>query len=233
MMFHDHPAPLQSQSGADRTTEESPSPVPADEEVPTTPTRSEAAGSNEGEHLSKGGDGELDPVADGTPEPGGVASPSGEQRLPATQPDNLTGWSGQRATLLPPPPDLPPVTGSSTSVKAEIPLEERIVLAAAYCYLTWFAGGSVRAKGLMNDVQEFRGIYAAPNAIGTLLGKGVAGHGLGLFRRGDIYPPTYANGWQLAQGLTSTQFEQVARRLGFDGVEALAAAVRKLPEAAS
>jgi hypothetical protein len=122
------------------------------------------------------------------------------------------------------------VTGGSTSGGAEIPLEERIVLAAAYCYTTWFAGSPVRAQGLMKDVPEFQGMYTVPNALGTLLGRGVAGHGLGLFRRGDAYPPTYANGWQLAQRLTAAQFEQVARRLGFDGVEALAAAVRKLPE---
>jgi hypothetical protein len=122
------------------------------------------------------------------------------------------------------------MAGGSTSGGVEIPLEERIILTAAYCYTTWFAGSPVRARGLMKDVPEFQGVYSAPNALGTLLGKGVAGHGLGLFRRGDAYPPTYANGRQLAQRLTSAQFEQVARRLGFDGVEALAAAVRKLPE---
>jgi hypothetical protein len=150
-----------------------------------------------------------------------------------TPPDRPTGWSGRRATLLPTPADLPPLTGCSMSGGAGIPLGERIVLAATYCYTTWLAGSPVRAKGLMKDVPEFQGVYTAPNALGTLMGKGVAGHGLGLFRRGDAYPPTYANGWQLAQRLTSAQFEQVARRLGFDGVEALAAAVRKLPESYS
>jgi hypothetical protein len=125
---------------------------------------------------------------------------------------------------------MPPVTGGGTPGGTEIPLEERIVLAAAYCYTAWFAGNPVRARGLMEDVPAFKRLYSSPNALGTLLGRGVAGHGLGLFRRGDAYPPTYANGWQLAQRLTSAQFEQVARRLGFDGVEALAAAVRKLPE---
>jgi hypothetical protein len=152
-----------------------------------------------------------------------------QQPPAATPPDRAAGWPGWRATLLPPPADLPPVSAGGTPGGAEIPLEERVVLAAVSCYRTWFAGHPVRARGLMKDVPELRDVYTNPNALGTLLGKGVAGHGLGLVRKGDAYPPIYANGWQLAQRLSSAQFEQAAQRLGFDGVEALADAIRKLP----
>jgi hypothetical protein len=152
-----------------------------------------------------------------------------EQPPAATPPDRAPGCLGRLATLLPPPADLPPAT-AATAGGAGIPLEERILLAAVSCYRTWFAGHPVRARGLLEDVPEFKRVYSSPNALGTLLGKGVAGHGLGLFKRGDAYPPTYANGWQLAQRLSSAQFEQAARRLGLDGVEALADAVRKLPQ---
>jgi hypothetical protein len=145
--------------------------------------------------------------------------------MPAASPD-------RRATQLPPPADLPPVTGGSTSGGPEIPLEERIVLAAVYCFGTWFSGKPVRARGLMNDVPEFRDAYTSPNAIGTLLGRGVARHGLGLFRRGDAYPPTYANGWQLLQKLSPELAARVAERLGLASVDALANAVRGLADSA-
>jgi hypothetical protein len=155
---------------------------------------------------------------------------SGELSLPITNKPigQAADWSDRLAALLPQPTDLPPKTAGKPGGTA-IPLEDRIVLTALHSFKTWFAGQPVRARSLMEDVPEFQQVYRTANSIGTLLGKGVAGHGLGLFRQDDAYPPTYANGWQLAQRLNSAQFEQVARRLGFDGVDALAAAIRGLP----
>jgi hypothetical protein len=131
--------------------------------------------------------------------------------------------------LLPQPADLPPAN-PTTLGGANIPLEDRVELAAAGCYKLWLEGHAVRARDLMEAVPEFKSVYTSPNALGTLLGRGVAGHGLGLFRRGDAYPPTYANGWQLAQRLSPGQFERVAHRLKFASVEDFAAAIRQLPE---
>jgi hypothetical protein len=220
-MLHYRSTPLISEPGEDRQPAASQQPIPPTDEAPEAPT------TPAGEQHRTPEDATLDPATDGTLPPGdaGIATP--EQPPAAIQPDRPAGW---RLALLPSPADLPPVSGGSTSGDAEIPLEERTVLAGTYCFATWFAHNSVRARGLMEEVPEFKKVYSSPNALGTLLGKGVAGHGLGLFRRGDAYPPTYANGWQLAQRLTATQFEQVARRLGFDGAEALAAAIRNLPQ---
>jgi hypothetical protein len=144
--------------------------------------------------------------------------------------DHSAAWPERQAVLLPPPPQLPPVSDATAAGGGKIPLEARAVLAAVYCYKTWLAGHPVRASDMLREVPEFRDVYTAPNALGTLLGKGVAGHGFGLFRRGDAYPASYVNGWQLARRLTAEQLEKVARLLGFDGVEALTAAVRDLPE---
>jgi hypothetical protein len=229
-MLHNHPAHLKSQPTVGDDAETSLSPIPPDDASSSTTPRPEAVTDTEGEHPSNDEVGQGDHGSDDTTTPRAPGIPAAEQSPATTPPDYPAGWPVRRATQLAPPADLTSVIGDSTSAGAEIPLEERIVLAATYCYRTWFASNPVRAKGLLNDVPEFKAIYVAPNALGTLLGRGVAGHGLGLFRQGDIYPPTYTNGWQLAQRLSPAQLERVSHRLGFESVEDLAAAIRRLPE---
>lgn len=227
-MFHDHRTPGTSEPRADRPAAADPSFAPPEGGPPLSPPALDGRATPEEVPAPLGAAGRLDPQVLGDEATPAATETSGQPPASVLS-DRPAGWPERRAALLPPPADLPPAPGGSTA-GGGIPLEDRIVLVATYCYKTWFAGNPVRARGLMEGVPEFQKAYASPNALGTLLGKGVAGHGLGLFRRGDAYPPTYANGWQLAHRLTSGQFEQVARRLQLDGPEALAAAVRQLPE---
>lgn len=163
----------------------------------------------------------LHPPADPATDPGAGSPP----------PASADGWA--RLTERLPEPrwaDLPPAGGAAASGGAELPLDDRLELAGEFVLRAFLERrADVSAAEVLRGVPEFAAYYSAPNSVGTLLGKGVAGHGFGLFKRGGRAACAYENAWKVLAKLRPAQRERVAARLGHADPDALAAAVRTLP----
>ena len=152
--------------------------------------------------------------------------------IPADQPPAApappTGWTNLLAAL--PAPTTPPPSYAASG-EPEIPLDERLALAAEWLLPRLLAGESPTARDVLAGVEEFRGVYRTANAIGTILGLGVAGHGLKLHRRSGRVLARYENAHRLVEmlgTLAPDRLESAARRAGHSTPEALTAAVLTL-----
>src|SRR5262245_41940696 len=97
------------------------------------------------------------------------------------------------ARLLP-APDLMPVPAPGGG-GALLSLEQRYELIGGFCLTRWLTEQrAVTARLVLESVPELRGVYRHPNAVGTVLGRGVSGHGFGLRKREGASEPSHQIG---------------------------------------
>jgi hypothetical protein len=86
-------------------------------------------------------------------------------------------------------------------------------------------------RDIFEAVPEIKAAYDTPNALGTCLGTGIKGTGMGLHSaKGGTFARCQENA-VLAAGclMTDEDFEALAGKLGFENAEALAEAMTSLP----
>ena len=125
---------------------------------------------------------------------------------------------------------LPPPAASRRTA-AILGAETIIHLAAQFILRLFVAGDSsdFSAEDVRRNVPEFREAYAKANIIGTFLGRGVHGKGLGLARgaRGRLLV-SYDNACRVVHHLEQAEINHVADAVGMS-VDELAAAIEALP----
>lgn len=88
------------------------------------------------------------------------------------------------------------------------------------------------ARQVFNQVPAFGAIYTDANALGTALGDGVRGKGLGLHRdEAGEFRRCRDNAALAAAELTDEEFLALANSLGYPTVDALTDAIDRLPPA--
>ncbi len=88
------------------------------------------------------------------------------------------------------------------------------------------------ARQVFEQVRAFGAIYTDANALGTALGDGVRGKGLGLYRdEAGEFRRCRDNGGLAAAELTDDEFLALAISLGYPTADALADAIDHLPPA--
>ena len=88
------------------------------------------------------------------------------------------------------------------------------------------------ARQVFNQVPAFGAIYTDANALGTALGDGVRGKGLGLHRdEAGEFRRCRDNAALAAAELTDEEFLVLANSLGYPTVDALTDAIDRLPPA--
>jgi hypothetical protein len=139
-----------------------------------------------------------------------------------------SGWTNILA-LLPATTTQPPLTVGTSDSK--IPLNQRLALAAEWLLPRLLAGESPTACDVVAGVEQFRATYKNANAVGTLLGRGVRGKGLNLFRRNGQVLNCYENARKLAEMLEAEAPDRLgsaAQAAGFSTPAELADAILTL-----
>lgn len=110
-----------------------------------------------------------------------------------------------------------------------------LIRAAAPVVIRECLAGNVNgftARQVFDQVPAFAAIYADANALGTALGQGVRGKGLGLHRDGaDDFLRCRDNAVLAAAELSDEEFAALAAVLGFSSPDELADAIDRLPSA--
>lgn len=92
--------------------------------------------------------------------------------------------------------------------------------------------GGFSTQEVFDAVPEFASSYRTSNALGTALGDGVRGSGLGLHRDAEgTFRRCRDNAALAAAALDDDEFAALADELGLAGPEALAEAIDRLPPA--
>ena len=85
------------------------------------------------------------------------------------------------------------------------------------------------AREIYKAVPEIKAAYATPNALGTCLGTGIKGTGMGLHTKRGTFARCRENAALAASCISDEEFTALASGLGYDSPEALAAALAALP----
>jgi hypothetical protein len=92
--------------------------------------------------------------------------------------------------------------------------------------------GGFSTREVFGGIPEFATSYKTCNSLGTALGDGVRGRGLGLHRdRSGRFLRCRDNAALAAAALGDAEFEALARELGYDGPDELGDAIDRLPPA--
>ncbi|MDB5312973.1 MAG: hypothetical protein JWO38_7175 [Gemmataceae bacterium] len=141
------------------------------------------------------------------------------------------GWATVLDRLTAPPSSAagpaPPAGGGHA-----IALNERLTLVGGFVLAAILAGRNVTAGDVHRGDEQFRECYTSANALGTVLGKGVAGHGFGLARRRGVITPCYSNAYQIVvkpSGLGPDRLARAAAEASHSDADSLLAAVEQLP----
>lgn len=84
-------------------------------------------------------------------------------------------------------------------------------------------------RDIYEAVSEIRTAYATTNALGTVLGTGIKGTGMGLHSKQGAFARCQENAALAAGCLSDQEFAALAEQLGHDGPEGLAKAIAALP----
>ena len=94
------------------------------------------------------------------------------------------------------------------------------------------ARGGFTAKEIFVQVPVLAASYTDANALGTALGEGVRGRGLGLHRdRDGSFLRCRDNATLAAEHLEDAEIDDLTAELGFRGADGLAEAINQLPSA--
>ena len=88
---------------------------------------------------------------------------------------------------------------------------------------------SFTTRDIFEAVAEIKAAYESPNALGTCLGSGVKGTGMGLHSAKGAFARCQENAVLAASCLSDEAFAALAKELGYDSSEALAEALTNLP----
>jgi hypothetical protein len=92
--------------------------------------------------------------------------------------------------------------------------------------------GGFDTREIFEAVAEFAASYRTPNALGTALGDGVRGSGLGLHRdQAGQFARCRDHAALAAAELGDDEFAALAQELGYGGPDELADAIDRLPTA--
>ena len=84
-------------------------------------------------------------------------------------------------------------------------------------------------REIYEAVPEIKEAYATPNALGTCLGTGIKGTGMGLHTKRGTFARCRENAALAASYLSDEEFTALASDLGYDSPEALVEALTNLP----
>ncbi len=84
-------------------------------------------------------------------------------------------------------------------------------------------------RDIFEAVPEIKTAYQTPNALGTALGTGIKGTGMGLHGKGGAFARCRENASLAASCLADEAFGKLAADLGYDEPEGLAEAIAALP----
>jgi len=85
------------------------------------------------------------------------------------------------------------------------------------------------AREIYKAVPEIKAAYKNPNALGTSLGTGIKGTGMGLHRKNGAFARCRENAVLAANCLSDDAFSQLASDLGYNSQDELAEAIAALP----
>ena len=85
------------------------------------------------------------------------------------------------------------------------------------------------SRTIFESVAEIKAAYKNPNALGTSLGTGIKGTGMGLHRKNSAFARCRENAVLAANCLSDDAFSQLASDLGYNSQDELAEAIAALP----